>query len=65
MTRLDLPLLRTPVPNSISLLRQGAQVLSLWNNTWREMQIQLEQTAGFTLDKPDLVLSRCRLDQEF
>ena len=46
VTRLELPLLRPPIPGSIPILRQGTQVLSLLNNTTRDLQIRLERTAG-------------------
>ena len=45
-TRLELPLLRPPVAGSIPVLRQGSQVVSLFNNTPREVLIRLERTAG-------------------
>ena len=46
VTRAEIPLLRPPLPNSVPVLRQGTQVLSLFNNTPRELQIRLERTAG-------------------
>jgi len=46
VTRMELPLLRPPLPNTIPPLRQGTQVLALLNNTDRELQIRLERTAG-------------------
>lgn len=46
MTRLELPLLRPPVANSIPVLRQGDVVISLLNNTSTERQIRLERSAG-------------------
>ena len=45
-TRLELPLLRPPVAGSIPALRQGTQVVSLFNNCPREVLIRLERTAG-------------------
>ena len=46
VTRLEIPLVRPPIAGSIRPLRQGTQVLSLFNNTPRELQIRLERTAG-------------------
>lgn len=45
VSRFELPLLRPPLPNSVPVLRQGSQVLTLFNNTTRELQIRLERTA--------------------
>ena len=45
VTRFELPLLRPPLPNSVPTLRHGNQVLTLFNNTTRELQVRLERTA--------------------
>lgn len=45
VSRFELPLLRPPLPNSVPVLQQGNQVLTLFNNTTRELQIRLERTA--------------------
>ena len=45
VTRFELPLLRAPLPNSVPTLRHGNQVLALFNNTTRELQVRLERTA--------------------
>ncbi|MEJ7593645.1 MAG: protein kinase [Planctomycetaceae bacterium] len=45
VTRFELPLLRPPLPNSVPALRHGNQVLTLFNNTTRELQVRLERTA--------------------
>jgi serine/threonine protein kinase/class 3 adenylate cyclase len=44
-SRFELPLQRPPLPNSVPTLQQGQQVLTLFNNTIRELQIRLERTA--------------------
>ncbi len=44
--RLDLALLRPPLPNTLPVLQRGSQVLSLLNNTASELQIRIERTAG-------------------
>ena len=46
VSRCELPLLRPPLPNSVPVLRQGSQVLTLYNNTARELEVRLERTAG-------------------
>ena len=45
VTRFELPLLRPPLPNSVPTLRHGHQVLTVFNNTARELQVRLERTA--------------------
>jgi len=45
VTRFELPLLRPPLPNSVPTLRHGHQILTLFNNTSRELQVRLERTA--------------------
>ena len=45
VTRFELPLLRPPLPNSVPTLRHGHQVITLFNNTTRELQVRLERTA--------------------
>ena len=45
VTRFELPLLRPPLLNSVPTLRHGKQVLTLFNNTTRELQVRLERTA--------------------
>ena len=46
VSRFELPLLRPPLPNSVPVLRQGSQVLTLYNNTARELEVRIERTAG-------------------
>ncbi len=46
VSRFELPLLRPPLPNSVPVLRQGSQVLTLYNNTVRELEVRVERTAG-------------------
>ncbi len=46
VTYLELPLVRPPTAGSVPLLRQGNQVLVLYNDTPRELQIRVERTAG-------------------
>jgi len=46
VSRLELLLLRPPLPNSVPVLRQGSQVLTLYNNTARELEVRIERTAG-------------------
>lgn len=45
VTRFEIPLHRPPLPNSVPTLRRGNQVLALFNNTTRELQVRLERTA--------------------
>jgi len=45
LSRFEFPLLRPPLPNSVPTLRQGQQVLTLFNDTNRELQIRLERTS--------------------
>jgi eukaryotic-like serine/threonine-protein kinase len=42
----ELSLRRPPNPESVPVLRSGAQVLTLTNDSGRELQIRLERTAG-------------------
>lgn len=44
--RWDLPLHRPPLPDSIPMLRASSQVITLVNDTPRDLQVRLERTAG-------------------
>lgn len=44
--RWELPLLRAPLQSAVPLLRTGSQVITLFNNTPRTIQVKLERTAG-------------------
>ncbi len=44
--RWELPLLRPPRPDLVPRLRAGSQVITLHNNTPRELQVRLERTAS-------------------
>ncbi len=44
--RWELSLLRPPAPDTIPRLQTGSQVITLVNNTPRELQVRLERTAG-------------------
>ncbi|MFM9116610.1 MAG: protein kinase domain-containing protein, partial [Planctomycetota bacterium] len=45
----ELPLNRPPLATSIPVLESGEQVLTLYNNTQRELEIRLERLAGRSL----------------
>lgn len=44
--RWELPFLRPPLPSTVPKLQSGSQVITLVNNTSRELQVRLERTAG-------------------
>ena len=45
-SRFELPLNRPPLPGTVPVLRAGAQILTLFNNTSQELQVRVERSAG-------------------